>query len=327
MAMTINKPIEKLLDAFRSMQGVTNEAKQGNKSLINTLKEMETAYANQVSQSMPNYDKAMPESTQATAKKYVEKSDKELYKQAENAVMEGINEKINSLNQNTEKKIIDLTDKINKSDQNFIAEINNSDQKYAKNNINALYNVTNRGLAYSSIYDNIKDDIHDKYVNELTQIRTEYDNLNAEIEQEISLLNSSKENALLEYDIERAVGIEKQLNKLKSDQQSTIAAVNKYNKQIADAETKYQAERAKTIEKLENDWRQAKKEQLEMEKRSGYTGDNLNEMNSRYDIAKTFYFGITKASAKKLLEENALTLKEALGNIYYNRLCEENNNR
>lgn len=327
MATTMIKPIEKLLDAFRTLQGVTKEEKQGNAALIATLKEMENTYADQIIQNMPDYNSQLPSTLGATPKVYQEKSQDELYEIAEASANESITEKINKLNETADKKLSDLNKKLFLKNEELNADTVNAEKKYEKDNIKALNNAARKGIAYSSIYENTAGGIYGEYVNELTKARSEFDLISAEIDRELTFLVSSKENALLEYDLERAANLEKQLNKLKTDQQSAIAAVNKYNKQIADAEIKFQLDRAKNLEKLQNDWKTAQSKQLQNEKEQGFTGQNLEKMNVRYDMAKNFYFSVTKANAKHLIEENASSLIDVLGKVYYNKLLAENNNR
>jgi hypothetical protein len=327
MVQAINKPVDKILNAFRAFQGTTKEEKQNNQSLIDTLREMEKVYLDQVSQSVPSYDRTLPKTTGGIVKTFQEESQEELERKASDMVAETIDEKINKLNETTEKKLTDLSKKLNLGQESMANEMGKADAKLQQNSTKNLYSATNKGIAYSSIYENMQENAFGNYKAELTKVKNDYDSLNVEIEREISFLYASKENALQEYDLEKAVKLEKQLNKLKSDQQSAIASVNTYNKKILDAETKFQIERAKNIEKLENEWKNAKDEQYTKEKQSGYTGDNLTEMNERYSLAKSFYFGVTKQSAKKLLEENQSALKSALGEVYYKRLYEENNNR
>ncbi|NLL55870.1 MAG: hypothetical protein GX242_01500 [Clostridiales bacterium] len=327
MLQTINNPLGKILGAIKTFQGTTKEQKQGNKTLIDTLREMESAYLEQMAKSVPDYDKVLPKSTGGTLKTYQEKSHDELQNQAEDMVVGDIETKINKLNQTTEKKINDLAKKLSSSQEVMEIAAEKSQDKLQDTTITNLYNATNKGIVNSSIYENLQQNAYDIYKEELIKIKNDFDTLNSEIEKEISVLSFNKQTALREFDLEKAVKIEKQLDKLKSDQQATIASINSYNKKILDAETKFQQDRVKTMEKMASEWRKAKDEQYAMEKMSGYTGDNLTEMNKRYELAKDFYFSISKQNAKKLIEQNQNALKEALGEVYYKRLYEENNNR
>jgi hypothetical protein len=327
MLQVVNKPIENIINAFRSIQGVTNDDKKGNQNLINTLREMENAYIEQVANSVPTYDATLPKTTGGIMKTYDEKSDAELEAQAKDAVFGGIDEKINKLNQSTQKKLDDMAKKLNLGGKNLVQDMEIAEDKMENSSVKNLYNAVRKGTMHSSIYDNMQESVYQAYKSTLDELKADYDNLNAEIEKEIAIVNSSKETALQEYDLEKASKLEKQLSNLKLDQQKAIASVNAYNKKIVDNETKFQIDRTKNIEKLENEWKKAKSEQYLLEKSSGYTGDNLTEMKTRYDLAKGFYFGVSKQSAKKLIEENQSTLKDALGEVYYRRLYEENNNR
>lgn len=326
MIIAANKTMDSLINALQLIQGVKKDDKDGNQELINKLREMENAYIDQVAKSVPSYDATLPKSTGATMKTYEEKSEAELENQAKE-VYGQIDEKINKLNQTTQKKLGDLEKKLSIGEERMEKDMEIAEGKASKSSTKNLHSAVNKGITESSIYDNMQESVYQAYKNELNSLKNDFDNLNLEIENEITILNSSKETALQEYDLEKASKFEKQLSKLKLDQQKAIASVNAYNKKIADAELKFQEERVKTIEKLESEWIKSKNEQYNSEKLTGYTGDNLTEMNARYDLAKSFYFGVSKQNAKKLIEENAPALKNALGEVYYKRLYEENNSR
>ncbi|HOO22977.1 MAG TPA: hypothetical protein PKY53_04775 [Clostridia bacterium] len=319
--------LDRILNAFRSLQGVTDKDRTRNQELINTLKEMESAYYNKVAQNAPDYDSVLPKTTGGVMKVAETKTDEELKAQAETKVAESITEKINKLNETTEKKLNDLYKKLYANSLDFEEDTQKAAENYAVKSEKAKNTAIKRGIAFSSIYDNVKDDIYSSYLSELNLAKYEYEQVSTQIEREVNTLEASRQGALKEYDLEKAAGIEKELEKLRAQQESAVAAVNSYNRKIADAEAKYQQDRIKTIEKLQSDWLGGQKARLEQEKSTAFTGDNLTEMNARYDLAKSFYLSLNKQNAKRLIEENASILRNVLGDVYFKKLLDENESR
>jgi hypothetical protein len=324
---SIKKPVEKIIEAIKSLQGVSTESKSGNEALINSLQEMEDAYVDTQSSNMPNYEEIIPESTNAIMKTYDEKTDEELLEEAKQSLMPSYTEKVNSLNESTDEKVADLQTKLSSEELDSNADMAESEEDFVEDTTSATNLAVNNGISNSSIVTNMKESILNEYRSEIETITNEYTVLSNSIKEEIELLYQSKENSLLEYDLTQAVEIEKELATLKSAQQSAIASINKYNEQLIEAETEYQSTRTAEIASLQEEWRNTQSEQLEYEQINGYSGDNLVEMDNRYDMAKEFYFSITKSDASKLIEENAESLKNSLGASYYAKLVEENSNR
>lgn len=326
-AKILEKPAEKILEFINSFQGVSSGAKSGNEILIKKLREMENAYMQKANQKMPDYESIVPKTTNTEMKKYKEKSESELLEEAKQNVMPGYTEKINNLNENAAKKIQSLEKKLGEEQTELEKNTLKAEFSFNNNASSSTNKALKQGILTSSIYANTQNSILQSYRQEIERIKNQYVFLQENIEKEINLLNQSKQNALSEYNLKMASDIEKKLTTLKNNQQSAMEAVNKYNQQLAKTEQKYQEDRLKKISELQEEWQKNYSDQLEYEHLYGYTGDNLKEMEERYNLAKDFYFNITKNDAKKLLSQNYQALSTSLGPIYYARLVEENNNR
>lgn len=321
-AAALAKPIEKILDAIKSLQGVSADTKTANQALISNLKEMESAYIKKQEDKIPDYESMLPKSVNTELKAYEEKSENELLAEARSAVISGIEEKAKKLNETTDSKLYNLENKLLTKGTDLTQDADKLERNFSTAEQNTAESAVRQGIAVSSIYDEAQKNLYDNYLAGMDSIRTEYQLLEESITREMTALDSARQEALMGYDLSAAAEIEKKLAALRNEQQSAINAVNKYNQTVVKA----QEDREAALATLKQDWINSFTYQLRNETIEGYTGENAVEMAERYNTAKEFYFSLNKADAKKLLSQNASELTAVLGS-YYMQLLRENENR
>ena len=192
------------------------------------------------------------------------------------------------------------------------------EREYAELEKQMRNSLVEKGLLRSSIGDSQSARAEQTKNEELGAIGANLENKLASYDADIEKLNSQKEAALNELNINYAQKLQKEIDTLLADRQKQIDEINKYNDNLKVKEAQYLEDRQLAIEKQ---IAQRAKDQLEIEKleqQIGYAGEKAENYESRYQLAYDYYKDIPKDIALKLVEDNT-DLQKYLG-YYYTRL-------
>ena len=245
----------------------------------------------------------------------VNKTDDELLKEAQNSLYDYKKSSLDKINNDTTTKQQELVRDIDNVETQAIKDKNNIASYYDNAREEAGNDALKRGLARSSIVINTLDAFNDDEIASYKQIDDEVSNKVNALNFEINALNSQRESALNDFDIEYAVKLDATLSQLKKELGEQQMAITKYNNDIAKAEEDYKIKYANLENTLnENAW---DKEMDLFDIYSEYGASMMDKYKSNkiYSLVKDYLLQFDSAEAKNILETNE-ELKKALGNKY-----------
>lgn len=315
---------------INEIKSLTEKAKSNNKkdsqsvyaqsNFIDKLLQMEQDYNQKTKAQMPDYDKIIPMPT--PPKKWDIKDEKTLKKEAGDYYSNLVKQNHHEINQDAYIKEQNIKNQQQKASEQLKYGLEKSQSSFEKNRENILAKTTRQGLTHSTIREHMLDNNLNLYLDAIEVLRQEHTNYTEDLKRQIDLINSAKEQAILEYNIKSAAEYEKKLNALKEEQLKAMESMIEYNKNLQNANQV----RLEQIKELENNWlkeqQRKEQEQLQKELAEGYSGEKALEMEDRYQIAKNFYMDMDKKKAIDLIQKDKEVLKSVLG-LYYNRLIKE----
>lgn len=245
----------------------------------------------------------------------VNKTDDELLKEAQNSLYDYKKSSLDKINNDTTTKQQELVRDIDNVETQAIKDKNNIASYYDNAREEAGNDALKRGLARSSIVINTLDAFNDDEIASYKQIDDEVSNKVNALNFEINALNSQRESALNDFDIEYAVKLDATLSQLKKELGEQQMAITKYNNDIAKAEEDYKIKYANLENTLnENAW---DKEMDLFDIYSEYGASMMDKYKSNkiYSLVKDYLLQFDSAEAKNILETNE-ELKKVLGNKY-----------
>lgn len=252
--------------------------------VISDLKAIEKAY------SQKDYIDA-PESLGLEKVDVPNKTDEELISLAKSSVSQKYGDKKTSTNENFSKQI----EKLLESKETLSK---NADTK--KNEINNIYNesiketenqMLKRGLARSSIVIGELSNLEGAKASELANVLNELEtNLN-NAEKSIADLETQKEQALASLDIEYALELEEEIEKVKSEYQEARNEAIKFNNNVEKIEAEYKLDldkqkldKQESVTKLENEYGVNYTYQTMKSKQFDYLKEYLSSLEPSYAI-------------------------------------------
>ena len=237
-------------------------------------------------------------------------SQEEVTKRAKNSLQNYKNESIEGINQEYETKSANLDEQILSSKQNASEQKNELEKKYSSLKQQASDDAVKRGLARSSIVVNTLEafdqSMLDNFMSINQQLTKNIDNLN----NQKSLLEEQKINALNAFDISYAVELENKITEINENLRKQEQEVLKYNNEIAEKEAEYKQKQ------LEND-----RDYVKLMADNGMSGLTYMKNSDKYEIAKEYFLNMDKQQAYSELTGDP-EYKEELG-YFYNRLLNQ----
>lgn len=290
-------------------------------ALIGALKEMEDAYNKRTNPLYEVDTSSIPDTLGQTYKTYTEKTPSEIAAEAETSLKPGYESKADTLVEKTAAKL-------NMLDENKSATaIKEASERYSLESALEELSLDHRdtmikqGLVNSSINKEGAREIEEYGEAVFEIIDLQYDLKYAEIENSVKETKLNYENALKEYKLNYAADLQEKIGALTSEQQKRVAEINAYNKKIADQEAAYQQKRAKLLITLEESLKKAREEKAAAdaayEAEHGMSAEKRNELDSRYQVAESFYSQYGAADAYKMIVADRDTLVPLLGTENY----------
>ena len=213
--------------------------------------------------------------------------------QGKNDILEEYSTKVDSINnlQSTNK-------------QNLDTQKESLKNKYSELKQDASMDATSRGLARSSIVVNILDAFDQGMLEEYSKLDQEYNQKFQELEEEKSLLESQKQNALNSFDISYATKLNEKIEEINKEIEEKEKEVLEYNNKIAETEAEYKLNQQKQNQEL-----------VDFIGKYGSTALNRVKEGEKYNLALSYFYTLDKDEALAELTNNE-QYKIELGNYY-----------
>ncbi|MGN0797502.1 MAG: hypothetical protein ACI4M5_04770 [Christensenellales bacterium] len=285
--------------------------------LYNQLREMDKAWKDKQSNRWVLYENTMPETYEWTPKTYEGESEEEIKAR--------IQDYYAPMREQEKAVVEDEYDaKINIENNKKNAALVNAKKEYADNSQNKKDNLdqiksttAKKGTIRSSIKTNLDEQAQKDYEDMKAKIYGKYlSNVNA-IDYKIQQLNAQRQDALSDLDIAYAKSISSDIDKLVKERNEELDKIQKYNDEQSQKATEYLENRTKMIQKQREDIANIQTQERENEVKYGYSGDKLDEYNSRLNAAIEFYKSMPSDIAYELVVNNQ-QLKKYLGLMYGN---------
>lgn len=237
-----------------------------------------------------------PESLGLEKKEYISLTDDEIESL--------VKEKVGSKESGVEKIQNDYLKKLNALEGNKQTIEKNSDK--AKAEINEVYDnqnkivsddVLKRGLARSSIAISKIAGVERARADELTKEMEEVNSKLSAVQNEIISLEGQKEEALDSFDLSYAKKIEEEINNKKAELEKQKNEVIEFNNKVTELEAEYKL----SLDKQKQD---AEKHNIEMKEKYGYTQNELDAEDAKYEYMMSYLEKLSKAEALDLLLNN-----------------------
>lgn len=285
------------------------------KALNDRLAQMDKQYVASLPKDEYNPKDDLPEKLEIPRKEYTGMDEEEIKVKAQedNAKLleseklkeqDAFEKNLQKYNTQKQENINNTEDELLKLAQDYVKSKKANDNKMVKNN-----------LTMSSIKTNIENALGDQLDSESEYTRQKLQDKITIIDDEIKSVNDRKDKAMQSLDLEYAVKLDESVKKLLKERQSTIDEIEAYNTKATKEEVKYQQDRNKYIQEVNDRIAKEKYEQNNSELRYGLSGDKKVEYDNRLATVIEFYDSMPKRIAEQMVNSNIL-LKNYLGTYY-----------
>ncbi len=254
-----------------------------------------------------------------TKMQYTKPSDEEVKKRAENSLYEYKTSNVDSINKDFETKSNSIDSSIKEIEESGNKQKQNIKSAYEEIKQDAKDDAIKRGLARSSIIVNTLA-THDG--NMIKDLQDKTNEINSKIEgyqNEKSLLEQQKQNALSSFDISYAVKLQEKIDDINKTINNEEQEVIKYNNQIAELQAEWEKEQSKAnFDKAT--------ELADLVGKYGSTIFEVLKQNEKLEVAKNHFNQMDKNDAINELKNNPIYFSN-LGNKNYNKLLDELTNK
>ena len=203
-----------------------------------------------------------------------------------------------------ESKVSDINKLQSTNKDNLISQKNDLKETYQELKQNASEDSIKRGLARSSIIVNVLEAFDNKMLEDYANLDKAYTQKFQELEEEKSLLESQKQNALNSFDISYATKLNEKIEEINKEIEEKEKEVLEYNNQIAEKEAEFKLDQQDRNQEL-----------LEYIGKYGSTALNRVKENEKYNLALSYFMSLDKDEALAELLNND-QYKIELGNFY-----------
>lgn len=321
---------DKIEDLFKTKEEIADEEAQRagaavegetTSGLVDALKNLEDELNKKNTVEEPDYDKLFPE-VKLEKKEYAPATDEEIEKRAQDETAGDYQKKTQNLLDSAKKKGEELSDYNKQLSEKKTASLADAESAVERAKETASDDMLKRGLGRSSIVAGILGEYDKAGLEKAAEIMNSYDSKIADVEKEISGLESEKKKSLDELDLAHAKEVSDRIAELKEERLKLSNEAIAENNKIAQKQADLDAERLEGIEKYKEDRKKKAEDEAkqlaEYEKKYGYSGEKQQNYAKRYELALRYYLTVDSDIALKALESSA-NMKYYLGN-YYDKL-------
>lgn len=297
----------------------TNEQAKENLQASNTSNNEQSSYENlldKINEITNKYD-VEPEKGQEintdlnlTKKEYVTKTDEEIKAEAENSLRDYKNAELESINTKIDNSLSELDGK-EESLKSTADEQKAQLQSYYDNAKSEAENdALKRGLQRSSIVINNLNAFDNEKIAKLMEIDSELTSEINSLNEQIASLNSEREQAIKDFDIEYAIKVNEKIAELEQEIQDKNDEITEYNNKMAQIEAEYKQSSIESNNKINSDYLDNLIDYAENK------GTILSMRDSAYaQVIDEYLNGLSKEDALSELQNNSY-IKELLGSNY-----------
>lgn len=246
-------------------------------------------------------------------------TEEDVKQKAENNLFDYKNTNINSINEKYDNKIESIEEQKGKIDNNKQESLIGLENKYAKVKEEAKNDAIKRGLARSSIIVNTLSGLDRGMMQDLKELETKANDKISALNEQKSLLEQQKQNALNSFDITYAVKLQNEIDSINSNILKNEQEAIKYNNEIAKLQAKWEKEQEDgNFDKTSN--------LVGLIGKYGTAVFDVLKQNEKYAVASEYFAQLNKEDAILELQNNP-KYKENLGTSGYNKLVKEIKNR
>ena len=147
----------------------------------------------------------------------------------------------------TQKKLNSLTEELQKTYFQAEQDALKNESDYADSLEKIADSAVRQGLARSSIFQGLNASATSSYEAQKAAIEREKELLAESIRTEMEIVESSRLNALRDYEIQKAADYEKKLAELRTEEMKARQEVYEFNKKMAELEADYEKNRQRTL--------------------------------------------------------------------------------
>ena len=253
----------------------------------------------------------------------IEINNEKIKEQATNELKEYKNSAIDKIKQESELK----KDELNQNKESLKASLDESVSSLNSYYNNAKEQASNdalkRGLSRSSIVINKLDAFTNDQLNNFNKLNEEYVSSINSINFELNTLESQKQKALSDFDIEYAYKLNEKISKLTEDLNEKQAEVVKYNNDIAQIEADYEIKYAELKKQIEKSNKENDYDLLELITKYGENTVNNFKRTKSVEMISDYLKMLEKSEALNVLTENEKSIVGMIGENSYNNLLNE----
>ena len=183
--------------------------------------------------------------------------------------------------------------------------------------------ATKRGLSRSSIVINKLDAFTADQLNNFNKLNEEYSSTINGINFELNSLESQKQKALNDFNIEYAYKLNEKISDLTDELNKKQAEVDKYNNEIAEVEAQYEIKYAQLKKEMEKNNKDQDYDLLKLITEYGENTINNFKISKSTEIINDYLKMLEKADAQKMLDENQKNIIAMIGEKSFQKLVEE----
>lgn len=300
-----------------------SEYEQSQKEFFDKLEGIKQEYTDKINSDYQSVQDTLPEDPGYEYISYTGPTKEEIISDTTFAYYNAFKQEAEQLERefNTDKNALvlsknDLSEKA-KAEKEGARESSEEEKKSAQTSLAA------NGMGRSSVYELTSEAYDDALSRTLGEIDSAYRDSVAATDEKIAQLQSKYESAVKKADIQNALELYTQIEKLDRQRRSEEQTVEKYNNDITKKTLDYKEDRRKAIADEYEALQKKLQEEREYEEANGdYRGEKKENYQARLNAAIDYYNGISDSDARaKLISDNSGKLKTYLG-FYFQKLLD-----
>ncbi|MBO4412974.1 MAG: hypothetical protein J5779_03065 [Clostridia bacterium] len=229
-------------------------------------------------------------------KEFTAPTNEEILEKAENNLQDYKKSNLEKIENNFSNKFAGIEDEALEVLSKKEEKQNDLEEKYEGYAQKAINSSIKKGLADSSIFDEVLKQIEDNKHAEISKANSEFQKKLDKLESEKSILQSQKDSALSSFDISYALKLENEINSINSAIAKEQNEVLKYNQKL---EKEAEAELAKRQKEIANQNKQLQ----DLISKNGQTEVNKMKYKEKFDVVESYLNSLSKSEALRELED------------------------
>lgn len=260
-----------------------------------------------------------PYQSEAVYKEEREIDSEDILNKAQKSLEAEKHKTLSSVAEKFDKGVQSSEEKKNAVSEEYLSNISKLENSLDEGKENALNNAVNKGVARSSILDNSLQEIDVQGKNMADSLLEQKSLRLGQIQEDLKKLENERDNALKQFEIEYAIKLQANIDKLTQEVEKYNEDVREYNKKQAEADIKKQKEHERDYQKAVEQNEKRNREVLEMLKSVGIGAFEATLQRQKMDMIYEFVDALSKEDALEMLMLDD-QIKELLGEDNFNKV-------